>query len=126
MTIFSFCFLQPDHGGSKVCYALTGISPEKYGAFFHPNITFPTLSYSRFCYKLTPLKFDEMKKEITLKYKCNWSKGTEWRYASFPGMDQIDDDTGYFTYYKVSDVDRYVWLHYNREKEELCLGVYNY
>ena len=109
---------QPDHGGSKECYRLTGIYMDHYQGTFVPEFSVPHF-YSRFKFNLKKTDLFVLKKDIESRYRCVW--GNSPGEIFFPGM-EIQKDGDLITSFERGENNAIVWLCYNPEEKYLYIG----
>lgn len=115
---------QPDHGGSKECYRLTGIYVDHYKGTFVPEFFVPSFyPTARFKFKLEKSDFFVLKNDIESRYRCVWGKSPGGIF--FPGM-EIQKDGDIITSFERDNNNTIVWLCYNPEEEYLYIGWFSH
>lgn len=115
---------QPDYGGSKQCYRLTGICAEYYKGAFVPEFSVPSFlpSSTRFKFNLERSDFSVLKHDLETQYGCVWTKDPGETY--YPGM-EIRKDGDIMTLFERGD-NAVVWLNYNPQEEYLYIGWFSH
>lgn len=112
---------QPDHGGSKKCYRLTGIYVDHYNGIFVPEFSvsyfYPIIA--RFKFNLKKSDFSVLKQDLESQYECIWKKNPGETF--FPGM-EVRKDGDIITSFERGENNAIVWLCYNPEEEYLYIG----
>lgn len=112
---------QPDYGGSKTCYRLTGIYVDHYKGSFVPEFSFPTILpiFARFKFHLKKTDFSDLKHDLENQYGCIWDKNRG--YTFFPGM-EVQKDNDIITFFERGNNNSIIWLCYNPKEEYLYIG----